>query len=235
MKQIQRYTPRLTTSGFGFKYTQMTHDSDGAYVTYESHAEILRDAEAQLEALKAMQKSDFSYHMKPIIDRAFQEAIFVVARHMKSAFEANNETLIAADVGRWMERNMNERAGFATGSLFVGAVEVDFESSRVKIDEALIKAGVVSDRELFQCPTPKSMVVVCTSADEGSGFTAGKKYAIDRNEGSLIRICQDDFVSDLDEDDCWIASRRRNLVTGEFRYFLQGHIKGKRASFEIVE
>lgn len=244
---IQRYYPEVKYTVRETRINMAPHER-GSYVTYESHIEELRRVQAELDALKAMQKSDFSYHMKPIIDKAFQEAVAIVARHMQPVFKVDTEALIAADVGRWMEKHMNERSGFATGSLFVGDIEVDFDSNKVKITDALIKSGVVTDCEMtnsesgfmtrcvMAMPEARSAnYVICTSADEGSGFTIGKKYAFDRNEGSVIRICQDDFVSDLAEDDCWIASRRRNLVTGEFRYFLQGHAEGKRASFEIVE
>lgn len=232
---IQRYYPEVKYTVRETRVNMAPHER-GSYVTYESHIEELRRVQAELDALKAMQKSDFFYHLKPVFEKALEEAIAIVVKQAsQSVFKVDAEALIAADVGRWMEKHMNERAGFATGSLFVGDVEVDFDNNKVKITDALIKSGVVTESELFSFPKARKNIVVCTSADEGSGFTIGKKYAFDRNEGNIIRICQDDFVSDLAEDDCWIASRRRNLVSGEFRYFLQGHTEGKRASFEIVE
>lgn len=228
MKKIERFRTATLTGKCSAYNAPMIQDDNGEYVRYESHREILRGVEAELAALKAMQKSDFFYHLKPIFEKSFEEAIAIVVKQAtQSVFKVNTEALISADVARWMEKHMNERAGFATGGFVV-------DSGKTHLDDALIKSVIVRNSASPRYQAPKNMVI-CTGADEGSGFTFGKKYAIDRNEGSLIRISQDDFVSDLAEDDCWIASRRRNLVTGEFRYFLQGHSEGKRASFDIVE
>ena len=104
------------------------------------------------------------------------------------------------------------------------------------MNDALIKGGVVTEGELFPFPKFKSAhYVICTGADEGSHFTKGVHYAYDRQEAGLIRICQDDLVSDLAEDDCWMAEAKRNPGDGLVYYLLQGHSQGKRASFQIVK
>lgn len=235
MKKIERFRTATLTGKCSAYNAPMIQDDNGGYVRYESHIEILRGVEAELAALKAMQKSDFFYHVKPIFEKAFEDFISAMVKQASQpVFKVDTEALIAADVARWMERNMNERAGFATGSLFVGAVEVDFENSRVKIDDALIKAGVVGDSQLFPFPTPKNMVT-CTVAGVGMPFTIGKNYAFDRKDAGLIRICQDDMVSDLAEDDCWIAARALNKIDGTLSYEINGLISGRQASFKIAK
>lgn len=219
MKKIERFRTATLTGKCSAYNAPMIQDDNGGYVRYESHREILRGVEAKLAALKAMQKSDFFYHLKPIFEKAFEEAIAIVVKQAtQSVFKVDTEALIAADVARWMEKNMNERAGFATGGLYVGEVKSDIN----KMNDALLKARAAH-------------YVICTGADEGCHFTKGVHYAYDRQECGLIRICQDDLVSDLAEDDCWIAEAKRNPGDGHVYYFLQGHSQGKRASFQIVK
>lgn len=219
MKQIERFRTATLTGKCSAYNAPMIQDDNGGYVRYESHREILRGVEAELAALKAMQKSDFFYHLKPIFEKAFEEAIAIVVKQAtQTVIKVDTEALISADVARWMEKHMNERAGFATGGLYVGEVKSDIN----KMNDALLKARAAH-------------YVICTGADEGSHFTKGTHYAYDRQECGLIRICQDDLVSDLAEDDCWIAGAKASPIDGKIYYSLHGHSQGKRAFFQIVK
>lgn len=235
MKKIERFRTATLTGKCSAYNAPMIQDDNGGYVRYESHREILRQAEAELEALKSKLKSDFFYHLKPLFEKAFEEAIAkVIKQATQQVVMVNTEALISADVARWMERHMNERAGFATGGLYVGDVKSDLN----KMNDALIKDGVVTESELFQFPKSKNAhYVLCTGAEEGSHFTIGKHYVYDRHVGGVIRICQDDLVSDLSEDDCWFAEAKRSAVDGVIRYCLAALPGGRvsDATFQIVE
>lgn len=235
MKKIERFRTATLTGKCSAYNAPMIQDDNGGYVRYESHREILRSVEAELAALKAMQKSDFFYHVKPIFEKAFEDFISAMVKQAsQSVFKVDTEALIAADVARWMEKHMNERAGFATGGLYVGDVKSDLK----KMNDALIKGGVVTESELFPFPKANNAhYVLCTGAEEGSHFTIGKHYVYDRHVGGVIRICQDDLVSDLSEDDCWFAEEKRSAVDGSVSYYLAALPGGKAsdAKFKIVK
>ena len=217
MKQIQRFRTATLTGKCSAYNAPMIQDDNGGYVRYDSHVEIVRGLEARLSALESMQKSDFFYHAKPIFEKVIEGVIAeLVKKAAQTVFTVDGAALQAGMIAHQEAEARLAGVNVACGSMIIGDL-------RYNNPPGFIKLNVEEP--------PKVMRVFCTSADDGSHFTQGDTYIIDRHEHDKIRICQDDLVSDLAEDDCWIAERVRGH---RGVYDLVGHARRKRARFQIM-
>lgn len=71
MSEVNRFTAALIQSPFGFNRAVMTPCDFGDYVTHQSHIEIVRALQAQIDALEAMQKQKvFKPNFNWLVDNA---------------------------------------------------------------------------------------------------------------------------------------------------------------------
>lgn len=227
MKQIQRFTPHLVQSPFGFSRAVMTHCDDGGYVDIQSHWEEMRRLQSEIDALKSVQKSKILDGLHPLAAKGAEAILESILESINSSDEfqklVNPESVKAGDT----------HFGFFTGGpvtflneALIKDSTINCSTSKLAVDHALsmktdpagvIRVVITDAAAKDASPLVKSIMerfdrhdrkrALCVGSPNPEVFTVGESYPLEAFSLSVIRIAGDNLVSDLNDEDHWIGHR----------------------------
>lgn len=189
---IQRYTMRNVNGA-----PEMVAHEAGAYVTHKSHAEELHALQSELDALRKGLKRQVLAMQSVMTDTL-----------IKTAIAATQTVYVVNPCNNLTAERVREMMDKQVGSCVIPLTELEekelatggFVSSR----EPMVRAGEVSTgRTVTTASYPKQdpKTLLCIKSEETS-FVAGNRYQYEMKDGALF-VTQDEFVSDLHEEDFW--------------------------------
>lgn len=174
---IQRYRPKLAGEGRN-KRAVMTTDTHGVYVTHASHQEEMDRLKRELDALKdGLKRQIFAP-----LEKAMMNAL------IKTAMQATQTVYTVNPCDKLTSERVREIMDAQIGC---GVIQISEELSNAE-------SGFMT-RHVLAMPEPK--VLLCIKS-EATSFVAGNRYEYEMKDGALF-VAQDEFVSDLHEEDFW--------------------------------
>lgn len=215
MSTIARYNVQAVVGKTSTPYTApMVQRDDGKYVTYASHDEEMSRLQGRIDALELMQKDDFFYHARPILDKCFTDAAAEVQRHLamtKVKIDPCNE-LVKKFIAEFGDLSLNttkaEMFMIEPGESFINDAHIEggFVSRCLTIPMGVnVKPGDAVAADMLSAAHAAKDAnhrgLKCIKSD-ASYFTPGKSYDYEiRND--VYVVVQDDHVSDLGDGDGW--------------------------------
>ncbi|ANM45855.1 hypothetical protein BI040_gp13 [Escherichia phage vB_EcoS_NBD2] len=172
---IQRYTMRSVNGE-----PEMVAHGAGAYVTYASHAEELLRVQGELDALKdGLKRQIFAP-----LEKAMMNAL------IKTAMQATHTVYTVNPCDKLTSERVREIMDAQIGAGVISLAEVE--------ERGFATGGFMAIP--ITRPDPESLL--CIKSDAKS-FKAGESYQCEANKDGALFVTQDEFVSDLNEDDYW--------------------------------
>lgn len=196
----------------GYTVASMRECERGGYVSYTSHTEELRRVQSELDALKeALKRQIFAPLEKAMMNALIKTAISasetvytvnpcnkLTAERVREVVESNIEsgTISIAEGETFIKDAIIHESLVKCGSMNIGGSVMTMSRQDPEMTNA--ESGFMT-RHVLAMPEQNSLLCI---KSEALCFVAGNRYECE-TKGSDLFLAQDEFVSDLHEDDFW--------------------------------
>lgn len=227
---MNRYEPRGYQAKPGVFAAVMEHDTNGRYITYESHKREIESLQARLDALQSKPKDSISIStiIAEHVEDALREAVRETVEEMfKSEFKYNGDPChrttdsiineLATGPGKTVKADFSvydeskkQKQDFTKANKLTGRAGFTFGNSLVG---GSVIAQNLMEFDVAECKSALERKVAVCYYVAGNAFIKGYEYEYEVDElgERIIHIVQDAFVSDLKGECRWDARKVGNF------------------------